>query len=180
VTVAPDFAAPIVGWRTWLVVKGADGLRLGSVVQPTLWEPLRELVGECLAHHRLVWFFRRRRRSDHDAPHLRCSCGIYASKDAQLAGQYVFTREFERRHVVGRVIGRVSLWGRVLACPRGWRAQFAYPERIYVPMEAGEVSVSKPVEEVALALGAYGVPVEIVSHRGEPDLLHSLALHSPA
>lgn len=179
-TVAPDFAAPIVGWRTWLVVREADALRLASVVKPTLWEPRRELVGECLRDHRSLWLFRRRTRSGHGAPHFWCSCGIYASKDTKLAGRYVFTREFERRHVVGRVIGLVSLWGRVLACARGWRAEFAYPRRIYVPMEAEEVSASERIEELALSLGDYGVPVEIVSHRGEPDLLHSLALHSPA
>lgn len=178
-SVAPDFAAPIVGWRTWLVVKGADGLRLGSVVQPTLWEPRRELVGECLDRRRLRRF-RRRKHNRHHAPDFSCSCGIYASRTTELAGQYVFTAEFERRHVVGRVIGLVSLWGRVLACRRGWRAEFAYPARIYVPLDAEDVRRSSRVEELALSLADYGVPVEIVTHHGEPDLLQSLASHATA
>jgi hypothetical protein len=92
----------------------------------------------------------------------------------------MFTREFHRQDVVARVIGLVSLWGRVLACPRGWRAEVAYPQRIYVPIHAMKVRAWKRAEEVALSLADYGVPVEIVSHRGAPDLLHSLAVHSPA
>jgi hypothetical protein len=180
VTVAPDFAAPIVGWRTWLVIERAEGFRLGSVVQPTLWEPRRQLVAECLARTPLSWLFRRRRRTFDHAPDASCSCGIYASKDAELAGEYVLTAEIQRPFVAARVIGLVSLWGRVLACPRGWRAEFAYPARIYVPRGKNHASGSLRTEELALSLADYGVPVEIVSHRDDADLVDVVASHSPA
>jgi hypothetical protein len=177
VTVAPDFAAPFVGWRTWLVVREGDGYRLGSVVQPTLWEPRRELVGECLGRRRRLWPLRRRSRAPHQTPGYFCSCGVYASRDPDLASQYVFA-QYHRRRVAARVIGLVSLWGRVVASPRGWRAEFAYPARIYVPVDSKELADPSGVEEMALSLADYGVPVEIVSHGGEPELLQSLATHS--
>jgi hypothetical protein len=174
VRLAPDFADPIVGWRTWLVVRRPAGPRLASVVQRTVWEPRRELVCECLAPRRRL-SFRRRPAHLQGSPDSGCSCGIYASTDAELAGQYVFSGEFECRPALARVIGLVSLWGRVLKCPRGWRAEFAYPARIYIPLHEDYAIWSTRVEELAFALTEYGVPVEVVSHRGERDLAHSLA-----
>jgi hypothetical protein len=172
---APDFAAAIVGWRAWLVVERPAGLRLASVVQPTVWEPRHELRSDCLANHRRLWAFGRRRPGRHSAPEAWCTCGIYASTDAEVAGQYFLTPDVERPKVVAGVIGLVSLWGRVLACSRGWRAEYAYPARICVPIRAEDVSGLNGVEELAFSLAEYGVPVEIVSHRGKPDLLRTLA-----
>jgi hypothetical protein len=174
VTVAPDFAEPIVAWRSWRVLRSADGPRLASVVRPTVWEPRRELVGECLTQRRRVWVFGRRTPTVHDAPDLGCGCGIYATEDAALAGLYVSVAEPEHRHVPTRVIGLVSLWGRVLACTRGWRGELAYPARIYVPMPADDPD-SSPFEELAFSLADYGVPIEIVSYRGRRDIVRSIA-----
>jgi hypothetical protein len=66
------------------------------------------------------------------------------------------------------VIGRVSLWGRVVECERGWRAACAYPARLYLPLgRHGRLSfLSGPAadaERLALALRIYGVPVELVA-----------------
>lgn len=173
-TVAPDLAAPIVAWRAWRVLQHAEGLRLASVVQPTVWEPRRRLECQCLSRRR-TWLLGRR-RDRHEAPHAPCTCGIYATTRVDLAGRYVPppAPELEEPATVARVLGRVSLWGRVLACRRGWRAQFAYPARIYVPHDAA-LGDARAVEELAFALTDYGVPIEIVAHRGERDLLHTLA-----
>ena len=43
-SVAPDYAEPIVGWRAWLVVVRGGGVAAASVVYDALWLPRRELV----------------------------------------------------------------------------------------------------------------------------------------
>jgi hypothetical protein len=174
VTVAPDFAAPVLGWRAWLVLQRSDGVRLASVAQPTLWPLREELVGTCLAHPRLP-FLRRHARRRHEAPSPACTCGIYAATDPDVAGPYVFRQLISRRGLVTRVIGLVSLWGRVLACERGWRAERGYPARIYVPIPAQDPGKWRHADDLALSLAEYGVPVDIVAHRGERDLVRALA-----
>jgi hypothetical protein len=44
---APDYVAPIVGWRGWFVVEAEGALRLCSIVYHTLWPPRQELVTSC-------------------------------------------------------------------------------------------------------------------------------------
>jgi hypothetical protein len=44
---APDYVAPIVGWRGWFVVEAEGALRLCSIVYHTLWPPRQELVASC-------------------------------------------------------------------------------------------------------------------------------------
>jgi hypothetical protein len=39
--------------------------------------------------------------------------------------------------VLGRVAGRVRLWGTVVECERGWRASHAYPSRLLVALDDG-------------------------------------------
>ena len=170
----PDYAAPILGWRAWLVVRREEGPRLRSVVQPIVWEPRRELVSECLAHRRLVSFRRRRHSDEGGGPDAKCTCGIYAASDAAVAGQYAFNRVLQHRDTEASVLGLVSLWGRVLKCPNGWRAEFAYPSRLFVPTRADDPIAARWCEKLAFALTDYGVPVELVSHRGEGDFVHSL------
>ena len=78
---------------------------------------------------------------------------------------------------VHRVIGTVSLWGRVVECARGWRASRAYPRRIYVPGTRAPYWLrAERAEEVALGLTDYDVPVELLdSHtRGPEELVATL------
>ena len=49
------------------------------------------------------------------------------------------------------VIGQASLWGRVISCTDGWRAQYAYPYSLRVP--DGNVA--------AKLIRRYGVEVEV-------------------
>ena len=58
------------------------------------------------------------------------------------------------------MVGRVSLWGTVVECERGFRASHAYPSRIYVPHEDERRGEHLGSEELSLRLAAYGVPVE--------------------
>jgi hypothetical protein len=162
VSAAPDYVEPIVGWRTWLVVCEGEGLRLRSVVYDTPWSPHNELVARCLSWQRafsLPW----RRRSGHVPPARGCGCGIYAAKEPEEAASYLEGRSWADALGVHRVIGTVSLWGRVVQCRRGWRGSHAYPKKIYVPSTRAPYWLrAERAEEVALALTDYDVPVELL------------------
>jgi hypothetical protein len=78
---------------------------------------------------------------------------------------------------VHRVIGTVSLWGRVVECTRGWRASRAYPKTIYVPATCAPYWLrAERAEEVALGLTEYNVPVELLDGdaRGPAELAAAL------
>jgi hypothetical protein len=157
--VAPDIPAALEGWRAWRVVEIEDRYLLGSIVKAAYWQPLEALEAECLHRRSPIEWMRGGGR--HDAPGSSCQCGIYAGGLRQ-AGEYL--RDLwscgSRRPTVARVLGRVSLWGTVVECERGFRASRAYPSRIYVPRDDQRRAEQLGSEELALHLGVYGVPVE--------------------
>jgi hypothetical protein len=73
--------------------------------------------------------------------------------------------------VVETVLGRVLLWGAIIECDHGWRAEYAYPAVLY--LSAGEPDLTlgfRPkaeqnrraaLEDVARRLDGYGVPVHV-------------------
>jgi hypothetical protein len=79
-----------------------------------VWEPGHGLAAACA--------------KGHPAPDPACSCGIYAARDPEEARRYLVGRDDP--HVVGRVLGRVALWGTVVEGERGWRASRAHPVEI--------------------------------------------------
>jgi hypothetical protein len=164
VNLAPDYIAPVVGWRVWLVVgRAGSSWRLRSPVYDTLWPPRRELVAVCRGRHFGP--------ESHPAPAERCGCGIHAAP-ARAAALYL---EYRRGAVNPGVIGRVSLWGSVVECAHGWRASCAYPAHLYVPAGWAPGLGAAGVGETARALTVYGVPVEIIDARTESELLAALA-----
>ena len=163
---APDYMAPLVGWRCWLVGEVCGAPRLVSVVYHVVWQPRQELTAECLRWRPQLLRPWRRRPPDHDPPRECCKCGVYAADTLQRALFYLdrdgYGTEPLRYRVLCRVLGRVALWGSVVECEHGWRGLYAYPERLFVPASdrAGEPVAG--VEETARALSAYRVPVELV------------------
>jgi len=157
---APDYIEPIVGWRAWLVVPEDEIFRLRSIVYDTLWSPHSELVASCLHHAvRLPW----RKHPKHVPPARNCACGIYAAREPEEAAAYLDGRSWADGLSVHRVIGTVSLWGRVVECTRGWRGSRAYPKKIYVPPTRAPFWLkAERVEEIALDLTDYDVPVELL------------------
>ena len=111
----------------------------------------------------------------HPAPDEGCRCGIYAASTAAQAAASVTDPPRPRGRIVHRIIGRVSLWGTVVECERGWRAERAYPASLVVPAPLPQApkrrmlrrrrqrSRSRPAAEIAHALCEYGVPVELVA-----------------
>lgn len=181
---APDAIEPILGWRVWDVVTLEHELRLCSLAFWSIWLPGEEIRATC-----------RRSLIDaaltglpaHAAPQPRCSCGIYATRMARQVLD--FSRQVKRRFdTVHRVAGRVSLWGTVVVSEDGWRASHAYPASIVVPtfrprsfrLTRRSTGSTLAVEEIALRLSSYGVPVEIIDAADERELARLLEPTSPS
>lgn len=165
---APDYIEPLEAWRVWRVVECDGELWLASVVKRTLWRAGEPLAAECLRRRTLRSWLRRRPR--HVAPHCDCECGIYAT-ELTRAGEYLNDSFPE---ALGRVFGRVSLWGTVVECERGFRASHAYPLALYVAADAAPGQRATP-QTIAAGLARYGVPVEVLPHmrRQAPRLLRA-------
>jgi hypothetical protein len=165
---APDLFAPLLGWRAWQVAKTVDGWRLHSVHMGDPWPAREELVATCRRDRFMASGSRTHER--HHAPASSCHCGVYGATQPETARQYFVASWAEDETVtplpladdyVPRAIGRVRLWGRVLACRQGYRASHAYPERIWLPSRRPDGSA---FDYAAAAMGLldYGVPVEIL------------------
>ena len=162
---APDYPEPVVGWRVWFAREDQGRTRLRSLFHDLCW-PVREpLAAECL-RRRLPF-----RRGDHSAPAASCHCGIYAAS-LERVGSYLDPGWLRERS--DPVVGRVSLWGRVVECEQGWRASLAYPERLYVPVLDATGDESRAAQ-VALDLTAYGVPVELLEIEFPADIIAELS-----
>lgn len=127
----PLYPGEMVGWRGWQVVDGT----LRSVNDPSaMWIPKQEFVGYC------------DQGKSHKVPWAKCQCGIYATKTMEKlrVNQY---------HNAG-AFGLVSLWGGMIDGGDGYRAEFAYPKRIFLPYLSWKL---------ADALEVYGVPVVLMN-----------------
>jgi hypothetical protein len=122
---------PVEGWRAWELRRGLDGLTLISPLVEMHWPAGRRLSAAC------------RRHGGHRAPDEDCSCGIYAVPAPEALGAV-------RTGV--SVVGSVALWGRVVEHVRGYRGEFAYPQRLRL--------VCAPCLERS---GTFTAPSEVVS-----------------
>ncbi len=143
---APDYLAPVVGWRTWCVDDSGAEARLRSVVRPGEWPVGEAMTAGC------SWG-----SISHQPPGIGCRCGIHAARDAAEAA---FHAELPSRAHEPVAVGLVALWGRVVEGDAGWRAASAYPSVLYVPARsAGERERSA---RIAWDLTAYGVPAGVL------------------
>ena len=95
----------------------------------------------------------------HHVPVSRCSCGIYAAEDPELAAEYLYLYgDVQQPRVIYRAIGLVSLWGSVVESESGWRAANAYPRRIFLPRSERP----RDAEAIRRGLADYGVPVDFL------------------
>jgi hypothetical protein len=169
---APDLASAIEAWRVWRVALVDGRAVLMSVFRDVAWPYAEPLEATCLPRAwflpRVVW-----RRHCEEAPGERCRCGIYAA-GLESIDPYLVELAHRRPHV-GCVVGRVSLWGTVVACEHGFRASLAYPLRLYVPR-----GFRRPdFDDVLHDLSAYRVPVEPL-RVGAVDAAYDLKLRGAA
>jgi hypothetical protein len=112
---APDV---VTGWRLWQVVRAGSDVRLAAWSAPELqWPPRRRCEARCLLDL----------GADHIVPQPGCRCGLYAYRTRELA-ERALAAEMRPEPVV---LGRVSLWGRIVGHQRGWRSQYGYPYELY-------------------------------------------------
>ena len=129
-TTVPDAIEPIVGWRAWRVRDTGAAFVLTSANESTIWAPGETLNATCA------------RAGDHGTPAPDCTCGVYASRQPGLAVELLppYIRSVSSiiaPSILGydtvMAVGLVSLWGEIVVCEWGWRAQFAYPRELFVP-----------------------------------------------
>lgn len=134
-TVIPDRASPSVGYRAWLLDKA------GHLQSPRIsgsipcWLPRKPFQATCFQKH--------------EAPSEACSCGVYAKNTLWSARTYFWPAR------AGLILGEVALWGTLVEHEDGFRAQYAYPTRLFVSKDFSVHKATKLSE-------AYGVPVEIL------------------
>lgn len=162
-SVAPDGIEPIRAWRVWLECPRRDGsLVLGSLTQAgggTRWDIDAPLKATCPSLR-------------HPAPTQGCTCGIYAHKTRAAAIQHA-------AGVATAVVGEVAIWGRIIEHQRGYRAQYAEPKAIWLPLIVAERQPPLATVTAALsrqaAFAHLNIPVEFYHPgTGHPFDLHEL------
>lgn len=116
----PDLTTVIVAWRSWAVF----GDKLKALGQNTLWEPKKAIQAICLSVTA--------KHTGKDFPYSNCNCGIWAFKTLDILIEAIKSY----REVA--VIGKVSLWGKVIETENGYRAQYAYPAELWLKSEEQE------------------------------------------
>jgi hypothetical protein len=101
-------AEPIEGWRAWRLALDRHGVSLVPIGKGRRWPKQRAAAARCFRHR------------SHRAPIAGCTCGLYAANDVRLLD----------RARSPSVLGTVALWGTVIQHARGWRGEFAYPQRL--------------------------------------------------
>jgi len=162
---APDYFEPVIGWRSWAVVRSGADFRLRSIAFTDVW-PVREaFVATCyetVSHFPLRLWWRRPR---HAPVTLDCDCGIHAATDAASAASYLHLYEdVPQRSTCHRALGRVALWGTVVEGDLGWRASHAYPQEIFLPAIGAKHRVG--LDAIVQGLSVYGVPIELLGGAG--------------
>jgi len=143
----PDLVQVITAYRAWRAESVNGQVRLFALGMDVVWEPRQKVEAECIQW--ASWMMRRLSSNEawpreHEAPDFHCCCGIWGFKSVEnllsALGQ----------GYKPSVIGKVSLWGRVIETENGFRAQYAYPEELWT------WSAESSAEELGLL---YGVPV---------------------
>lgn len=152
----------ITGYRMWPLSRSfPDGYRLTSMNSSLNGKviPHEKLVAKCQASAYSGYGFGGFSMNSwmgygdpapptkrHEAPHDDCLCGIHAYS------QNVPLDPSDKPYAAGEV----SLWGKVIVHEHGFRAQYAYPKRLYV------IDGGSRADKIAEALSwTYGVPCEV-------------------
>jgi hypothetical protein len=143
----PDYMQAQTGWRAWGIPKALDEGELPLLRSVTyssnFWTPREPMRATCQT---------RNGTSTHPVPTESCTCGLYSAKTREhLLSMNYHNYDPDEGHFT--VLGRVALWGKVVEGTQGWKAEFGYPQELFLPYEAWHLF--KPLEE------AYGVPVRL-------------------
>lgn len=129
--IIPDYFEPIVGWRAWSAVNQRQEGALKSLVNGYYWMPGKAVQCRCMCCNGFC------------KPTMINSSGFYAFKTIKQLLE-------DNAHRNLNIIGQVYLWGTVVECTRGYRAEFAYPKALITARQY----------EVELLAKAWRIPVE--------------------
>jgi len=101
----------VLAWRTWTLAGSSDGSEVHLL---PLFGQRRPWPVRGPAHASCA------RRGRHRVPGLDCTCGLYATHSLDAL----------RRSRDPAVLGTVALWGRIVEHAAGFRAEYAYPQRL--------------------------------------------------
>jgi len=143
----PDYISPLVAHRVWRWEE--TGLKS---LNGELWFPGQQLEARCrvapAAHHM--------GEGANEVPHRKCTCGIYAAKNSEHLRQIGYA--------YGGVCGEVYLWGTVVEHRLGWRAQFAYPKSLDLPLSLLPFTLAE-LNARLLALIAFDIDIFVLHNR---------------
>jgi hypothetical protein len=76
------------------------------------------------------------------------------------------------------VLGEVYLWGKIIEHEHGYKAQYAYPKKLYVGNQCSDGVMGIDIEALASYIGfVYGVPIEVnakIAKHAKPDYKYAL------
>ena len=143
----PDYITPVVGHRVWrwdeTGLKSLNG-------EP--WLPGQHLEARC----RVAPAARHVAQAANEVPHRMCACGLYAAKNFEHLRQLGYASY--------GVCGEVYLWGIVVEHRLGWRAQFAYPKNLILPLSLLPFTLAE-LNARLFALTAFGVDIFVLHNR---------------
>ena len=153
-------AGPTLAYRLWQVQRMPDvGLRLMSLSSNAWMHPGEPTAAVCTAHaySTMLDYETWKARHAEGAPSADCTCGWYAVKDRSCLS----SDGGPKRTIVG---GVVALWGRVIEHEHGYRAQYAYPVRLWrqgpsAPLPPGFPVVPQLDDMLAQLAALYGCEV---------------------
>jgi len=145
----PDYISPVVAHRVWrwdeTALKSLNG-------EP--WIPGRHLEARCRVapaprHMRVAG-------ATNEIPHRKCTCGIYAAKNIEHLRHLGYADY--------TVCGEVYLWGIVVEHTLGWRAQFAYPKSLVLPLSLLPFTLAE-LNARLITLTAFGTDIFVLHNR---------------
>lgn len=145
----PDYISPVVAHRVWRW----DDTGLKSL-NGEPWLPHRPVEARC----RVAPAARHPSVVDRPAevPDRNCTCGLYAAKNLEHLRQLGYASY--------GVCGEVYLWGIVVEHRFGWRAQFAYPKNLILPLSLLPFTLAE-LNVRLFALTEFGIDIFVLHNR---------------
>ncbi len=150
---APDYIFPIVACRVWQLdqtglrsLNGEPWLPRTAFVAGCQASAMGRKVGPAAAPH---W--------PHDSPVAHCTCGIYAAASVAHLRHAGYDQY--------GIHGEVYLWGTIVEHESGWRAEFAYPKSLVLPLKMLPRGMGR-VETWLQRLTEYGCDISILGKEG--------------
>jgi hypothetical protein len=148
---------------------------LANLGNDTIYVPREKIEARCEQYSTLGTLVVGKDHSEQQAPHLTCTCGIYAYKEKPR-----LLREIRKTNSglarlgpsgLRLVYGEINLWGKVIEHEDGYRAQFGYPKRLWC---------TPAIEPLAGWIGyVYGVPCEVMPSGDDQEIKTTSPMWKP-